>query len=433
MADARDINFDWLLRLRWGVVVGQTVVLLLARLLLDVELPLLPLLAIIAVEAVSNAFCWRWARRTPTAGIADWMLGALMALDIATFTLILWLTGGPVNPFSFLYLVYIALAAVVLPGTWGWALSGFALACFGLLFAISPLPGGSEHASHLRSHLQGMWVAFALAAALILYFVQRVTGALAARERELARAREHGARSERLASLATLAAGAAHQLATPLSTIAVVSGELEGQLERLDGSTDAVADARLIREQVERCREILLQMAADAGESTGEPLVQVQAAALVRQALSGLPDAARVVVRDDGVDSMLVTPARSLAQAIRAVVKNAIDAAPGTTAIDVDLADEGSHLRISVRDRGVGMTADVLGRVGEPFYTTKPPDRGMGLGLFLSRTVVEQLGGELRIDSTPGEGTTVAIVLPRRGPATIHRIAAQGPAATRGA
>lgn len=433
MADARDINFDWLLRLRWGVIAGQTAVLLSARALLDIPLPVAPLLTIIAVEAASNALCWRWARTTATARIADWMLGALMALDIATFTLILGLTGGPVNPFSFLYLVYIALAAVVLPGTWGWALSGFALACFGLLFAIAPLPDGSEHASHLRSHLQGMWVAFALAAALILYFVQRVTGALAARERDLARARERGARSERLASLATLAAGAAHQLATPLSTIAVVSRELEGQLERIDGSHDAVADARLIREQVERCREILLQMAADAGESTGEPLVQVQAAALVRQALAGLPDAARVVVHDDGVDSTLVTPARSLTQAIRAVVKNAIDASPATTAIDIALADEGERLRITVRDRGGGMAADVLGRVGEPFYTTKPPDRGMGLGLFLSRTVVEQLGGELRIDSAPGCGTSVALVLPRRGPATIRRIAAGTAPATSGA
>jgi len=116
VADVRDINFDWLLRLRWGVIAGQATVLLLAQLLLDVALPLAPLLAIILVESASNALCWRWARGAARAHIADWMLGALMALDIATFTLILWLTGGPVNPFSFLYLVYIALAAVVLPG-----------------------------------------------------------------------------------------------------------------------------------------------------------------------------------------------------------------------------------------------------------------------------------------------------------------------------
>lgn len=429
----RDINFDWLLRLRWGVVAGQTAVLLVARLLLDIELPVAPLLAIILVESASNALCWRWARGASRAHIADWMVGALMALDIATFTLILWLTGGPVNPFSFLYLVYIALAAVVLPGTWGWSLSAFALACFGLLFVVTPLPGGSEHASHLRSHLQGMWVAFALAAALILYFVQRVTGALAARERELARARERGARSERLASLATLAAGAAHQLATPLSTIAVVSRELEDQLQRAAGGQDAAADARLIREQVERCRDILLQMAADAGESTGEPLAQVQAAALVRQAVSGLADAARVRVHDAAGDSTLVTPARSLTQAIRAVVKNAIDASPAPTPIDVEVAVEGDTLRIGVRDQGAGMAPEVLGRVGEPFYTTKPPDRGMGLGLFLSRTVVERLGGELSIDSAPGRGTTVTLVLPRRGPATIHRIAGAGSLATEGA
>jgi two-component system response regulator RegA len=99
----------------------------------------------------------------------------------------------------------------------------------------------------------------------------------------------------------------------------------------------------------------------------------------VQEALSGLPDATRVVVHDD-VDSTLITPARSLTQAIRAIVKNAIDASPAATAIDVALPDEGACLRITVHDRGTGMAAEVLGRVGEPFYTTKPPDRGMGLG-----------------------------------------------------
>lgn len=428
MSDVRDINFDWLLRLRWGMVGGQAALVVLAHVLIGIELPLAPLLAIIAVEAASNAACRRWAR-TATA-IADWMLGALMAFDIALFTVLLSLTGGPVNPFSFLYLVYIALAAVVLPGAWCWALAAFALACFGLLFAITPLPGGSEHAAHLRSHLEGMWVAFALTAALIVYFVRRVTGALGARERELARAREQAARGERLASLATLAAGAAHQLATPLSTIAVVARELADQLERADGTGDAVADAHLIRAQVERCREILLQMAADAGESTGEPLVAVDGSSLVAQALANLPEAQRVLVHARGGERTLVAPARSVAQAIRAVIKNALDASPPPAPVDVTLDGDGERWRLTVRDRGSGMPADVLARVGEPFYTTKGPDRGMGLGLFLSRTVVERLGGSLAIDSAPGSGTAVTLLLPRRAPATIGHIADRGESAT---
>lgn len=428
MSDVRDINFDWLLRLRWGVIAGQTAILALARLLVGIELPLAPLLAIIAVEAASNAACRRWARTAQH--IDDWMLGALMGLDIALFTVLLSLTGGPINPFSFLYLVYIALAAVVLPGTWGWALSAFALGCFGLLFAIAPLPGGSEHAAHLRSHLQGMWLAFALTAALIVYFVRRVTGALAARERELARTREIAARGERLASLGTLAAGAAHQLATPLSTIAVVARELADQLERGDGAGDAVADVHLIRAQVERCRDILLQMAADAGESTGEPLVAVAGSRLIEQALANLPDAPRVSVQVRGSDQTLVTPARSVAQAIRAVVKNALDASAPPAPVDVTADDDGPRWRLTVRDRGTGMAPDVLARVGEPFYTTKGPDRGMGLGLFLSRTVVERLGGTLAIDSAPDRGTTVTLLLPRQAPATIGRIADSGGTAT---
>jgi two-component system sensor histidine kinase RegB len=361
------------------------------------------------------------------------MLGGLMAADVGLFTLLLLLTGGAFNPFNFLYLVYIALAAVVLPAVWTWALAAFSLACFGALFWVPP-PGSDPslgaHDGHLHAHLQGMWFAFAVAAAFIVYFVQRVTRALAERERELAEARTRSARSERLASLGTLAAGAAHQLATPLSTIAVIAGELEDQLRRIASSEDAIEDARTIREQVERCRDILTQMAADAGESSGEPLIEVAIEALLASAVHGLDGEERAEIRiDAGARGRAVlTPRRSVAQAIRAVIKNGIEASERGTPVAVRVGEDREFLRIEVSDRGGGMPAEVLEHVGEPFFTTKGPDRGMGLGLFLTRTVVESLGGRFRIDSTPGVGTSVVLMLPR-APATIGRIAADGTAA----
>jgi len=432
LQDARRIDFSWLLALRWGAILGQAAIVLAVDLVTGIALPLGALFAVMSIEAASNVAAARWLRGATAIG--DWALGTLMAFDVVLFTALLYLTGGPLNPFSFLYLVYIALAAVVLPPRWGWALSAFSLTCFGALFLIAGVPAsphglGGEHSEYLRMHLQGMWFAFAVAAGFIVYFVQRITRALAVRETELSAARALTARHERLASLATLAAGAAHQLATPLSTIAVAARELEDALAvRRDGSS--AADARLIREQVERCREILLQMAADAGESSGEPVVTVPVDAVLDTALRGVCERERVrlEIAESVRAETMHTPLRSVAQALRAVVKNALEASPAPDPVAVCVTADAEHVRVEVRDRGGGMSPDVLERVGEPFFTTKGPDHGMGLGLFLTRTVAERLGGQLAIESAPRRGTRVALILPRSVRATIGRIVAERPA-----
>jgi two-component system sensor histidine kinase RegB len=412
--NAHRLNFSWLIKLRWGAIIGQVVIILLVDLGMGLAVPHAPLFALIALEAASNLACMAWMRSG--AEVREWMLGLVMSFDVLLLTGLLYLTGGPYNPFSFLYLVHLALAAVVLSAVWTWTLVGLSLACFGALF-FHHIPFPSEegasagHGDHLHTHVQGMWVAFGVAAGFIVYFVQRVTRALAARDAELAAAHMQTARSERLASLATLAAGAAHQLATPLSTIAVVAKELERQLERQANAEAAVADARLIREQVERCREILLQLAADAGESTGEPPVEVGVDELLQRALGGVSGRERVIVESAAAGEHIRAPIRLVAQAIRAVLRNALDASTGQS-VWVRAAVDDGRCRIEVRDRGPGMTADVLQRAGEPFFTTKGPDRGMGLGLFLTRSILEQMGGSLELESKPGAGTTAVLSLP---------------------
>jgi two-component system sensor histidine kinase RegB len=274
-----------------------------------------------------------------------------------------------------------------------------------------------------------MWVAFGVAAAFIVYFIQRVRRALAERDAELGEARSTAARHERLASLATLAAGAAHELATPLSTIAVVAKELERALGTDGADASTVADARLIRDQVERCRTILVQMAADAGESTGEAPAPITVAAWLAAATDGLAERARIVAEPafaSSADGAVVrVPPRALAQALRGVLKNALEASAARGEVRVELAAVADRWRLAVVDRGAGMTPEVLARAGEPFFTTKSADglaRGMGLGLFLARVVLERLGGELDIRSTLGRGTTVTLIVPAADAATIGRI-----------
>jgi two-component system sensor histidine kinase RegB len=422
--EAKRIHLSWLVRLRWGALAGQLLTVLLVDLGMHIELPLLALMVALGVEAVSNIAFEVWARRTRF--VPDWTLAIPMALDIVLLTVLLFLTGGPFNPFSFLYLVHIALAAVVLSARLTWSLVALSLVCFGSLFVDSllpmPMPTQLSHANQMRMHMQGMWFAFAVAACFISYFVTRVRQSLEQREAELRRAHALASQGEKLASLATLATGAAHELSTPLSTIAVIAKELERALaEGADGPRN---DARLIRREVDRCREILQRMAADSGPGEGDVL-GVRVRDLLAAVVDGLPQVQRVrlSITPGAADSVLHAPALATAQALRGVLKNALQASGEDAHIDVQAQLVQGQCCISVRDFGAGMSDDVLTRAGEPFFTTKEPGEGMGLGLFLTRAVFERAGGQVVLESKPGQGTTALLTLPIMD-ATNHRIRA---------
>jgi two-component system sensor histidine kinase RegB len=416
--ETRAINLRWLLRLRWGAVLGQSVIIVLVDRVMGLDLPLAALFALVALELGSNAACLVWAARRRS--LPEWLLGAVMAFDVVLLTALLQLSGGSFNPFNFLYLVHIALAAVVLPARWTWGLTALSLLCFASLF-VAPFAQalGASHLDHgdlMNIHLQGMWVAFAVAALFIVYFVQRIRRALADREAELARERERAARTERFAALATLAAGAAHELATPLSTIALAAGEMESALEKGD-SVSLGDDVRLIAAQVQRCRAILDQMSADAGDAPGEAPEPVAVRRLVRDALAALRHPHHIELDvDPSVEGRVVdVPPRATAQALRGLLDNACDASSAEASVAMRVASEHGECRIEVRDQGAGMPSEVLARAGEPFFTTKEPGKGMGLGLFLAHALADRLGGRLELDSTPGRGTVARLVLPYGG------------------
>lgn len=413
------VNLSWIVQLHWWAILGQVVIVVGASSWTSIGVPLVPLLAIVVLEVAGNVALRAWARRaSPNATNAG--VAAVMFVDTAVLTVLLDLTGGASNPFSTLYLVNIALGAVLLPPRWSWALTVATLSGFASLYVHE---GATSRAHHIRtemdalqmmdSHLRGMWIAFAIASVFIVFFVQRVSRALAARERELQQARARAERREKLASLATLAAGAAHELSTPLSTIAVVAKELQRSLPA-DVPAEVRGDLQLVREQVGRCRDILDRMSANAGENAGEPLAPMTVKAWVDTALDGLPTRERVEVAPEAgaLEATLVGPPRALGDALRGLLKNAIQASPPGERVTLELTASEGDIRARVVDRGRGMSAEVLRRVGEPFFTTKSPGEGMGLGLFLTRALVEQLGGQFHITSHPGAGTEACIELP---------------------
>ena len=311
----------------------------------------------------------------------------------------------------------IALATITLRPAWTWALVALALLGSAVLFLWHrPFPTDVSHAAYMNMHLRGMWVAFGVAAGFIVYFLLRVRRALEARETELAASRGRSARQERLASLATLAAGAAHELSTPLATIAVVMKELEHVVARVTGGSedDALRDIRLVREQVDRCRAILERMSSEAGTSVGEAFVATPVVGVVTTALAGLSPRVSVRTEIDGDDATtrVRVPPRAFSQALRGIIKNAQDASAdgGQIVLRVSAGTAGVHFE--VRDTGTGISPGILDRIGEPFFTTKPTGHGMGLGVFLARAIVERLGGHMHLDSAVGVGTTAVLQLP---------------------
>ena len=408
------VNMGWLIHLHWWAILGQVILIVGSQIFAGIDLALGPLAAIVAAETVGNLALGAVVRRVR---VTDVMVVLIMLADAVVLTVLLDWTGGAVNPFTTLYLVNVGLAAVLLPQRWAWTLMVASLACFASLFVHDGVQLGHAiqlHGSPLEqmaAHLRGGWIAFCLAAFFTVYFVQRVASALDERDRELQVARAQVERKEKLASLATLAAGAAHELSTPLSTIAVVAKELQRALA--DGGTQEVkADLQLVRDQVARCREILDRMSANAGEAAGEPMTTFTTAAWVEGALENFAFRERVRVEPLAEERSIHGPPRALADTLRGLLKNAVQATGPDLPVTLRLETPPGRVAAVVVDYGRGMPAEVLARVGEPFFTTKVPGEGMGLGLFLTRTLAEQLGGEFHITSRPGVGTEARIELP---------------------
>jgi two-component system sensor histidine kinase RegB len=414
-------TLPWLVRLRWIALLGQLVALVLYHRALDTPLNWPVVAPIFGFIALSNVGLARWLRREPPPERTHVAIAGVLTVDTLLLTVLLAVSGGATNPFTIFYIVHIVLAAVVLETrvtVWITLLSALG---FGALFVLpADEHGGHMHHGHdmamMEAHTRGMWIAFAIAAGVIAYFVRKISQTLAAQREQLDFLHEREASRARLASLAALAAGAAHELGTPLGTIAVAVRELELALERGDPIDQPVSDARLIAAEVERCRSIIGGMAAQTDADDLQPIATTPAELFdALRARFDRERASRIITRAlPGDAAPLRIPQRAVVRALASLVKNAFDASSNegdTVELELDGTQSG-RVSISVRDRGSGMDARTSARAGEPFFTTKDPGAGMGLGLFIARSFVESIGG--RLELRPGQplGTVAVLTLP---------------------
>lgn len=436
----------WLVQLRWVAVFGQCLAVLISRWLLDIRLPLWELGGAIAVTAVANVALMVYLRRrgrqlassgrdaakragrSLAVGAAamhritrlENVLGCSLLLDVVTLTVLLFLSGGVGNPFSCFYFANIAVCGLLLAPRWTWAVSiASVIAVCCLLASSRPLPleefAAESRLPFFSIRKQGSLVALTTCFLIVTYFINVLMQELRNREGRLAAAELERTKAQQHEAMATLAAGAGHELASPLSTIAVVTKELSRRLEKADVPAGVIRDVELIRSELDRCREVLQRMKSGAGESSAEEFQNVTAAALVEAVVSPLrqPQRVRVELAEAQKTSTAKLPLQNLAQAIRNLVQNALDASRPDQNVDLKLINHESRWTIIIRDEGSGMSSQTLERIGQPFFTTKSVGQGMGLGVFLSRNVISGLDGELEITSRPEGGTTVTVTLPR--------------------
>jgi len=414
---ASEIALPWIIRLRYGMATGQVVTALFAQFFLHIDLPLNWLGLGPALVVLSNLWLARWLRNQSFRNVAiSTAVNWVFLLDIACLTGMLLLSGGPTNPFSLLYLVHITLAATILTKRQTWLLGAVSSLCFGLLFwKYRPIPALETHSpgTGLNLHLMGMWAGFSVAAFLVAMFSAKISELLREREESLFKMQEELSKKDRLASLVTLAAGAAHELGTPLGTIALVSREIERYATKTSPDAAVAEDSRLIRQEVDRCRLILQRMSTDGAEPAGEALERVRAEDLIEGVRNQFAQTS-VTLDSSPSPSMteLYIPRHAVQQALIALIQNALDASSVASQVHLQVAPGFRSVSFVVSDKGSGMSPEILRHVGEPFFTTKDPGKGMGLGTFLVQTLAERLGGSLRYESAPGVGTTATFELP---------------------
>lgn len=430
------VNADWLIKLRWVAVSGQLMTILVVHSILSIEIELVSLAVILSVTAVSNFFLELWHRRflqlhaqEMTSAEINLILGLVMTLDLLSLTALLYSTGGPTNPFSFFYFVNLSLSALVLTRTWSWSLNLLSVVCFWiLLYSHVQVPelyvGSSFDPIRLTGKATlpqlGTLMAFSTCSSVIVYFVTRLTSEVRKQAEDLRNIEVRAAQSEKLQALGTLAAGAAHELSTPLSTISVVINEVEQLLMTESASAEMNDDVALIKSELNRCRNILAKMSADVGQPTGEASKSMSVQEFADYVIAELPMTLKYTIElsDPDAQQKFIVQPKGLAIAIGGIIKNAFDAQieSGDDAIRFSIRvfqrSRNRELIWEVHDRGRGMTPDILRRVKEPFFTTKDPGQGMGLGVFLAHSTIERLGGRLKYQSEPGVGTTATITLP---------------------
>jgi len=402
----------YLLQLRLLLIGAQALGLAFIGARFDLRVPWGIVVVVLGAMAVYTAWSWLRLRAGRSPDTAEF--ARQCAADLSALTMLIYYSGGSVNPFISLFLLPIVFAAAALPMRASIGIAISAVACYTLLMFFNvPIGGAHDHGAHghaVELHLWGMWYGFVLSAGCIAYFVARIAATLRAHDRALARARERALEAERIVALGTLAAGTAHELGTPLATMAILAKDLDTDLAAQPALHASVVT---LREQIARCKESLARLAADAGElpaDSGRPSTTAEfLGGLLADWQRQQAELDVTIVVEGPQPAPRILADRTLRQALFNVLNNAADAS--SRHVDARAAWDERAMWLEVRDDGPGIERAVREQVGRRIVSTKG-ERGLGIGLYLAHSVLSRLGGRVDFATPPGGGTVVHVEVP---------------------
>jgi two-component system sensor histidine kinase RegB len=404
-------NLALLVQLRWLAIAGQLITILAVHYGMGIHLPLAPMLLVAGMAILMNGLSFHALRKRTDVSHAELFLSLLF--DVLLLTAQLYLSGGATNPFISLYLLQVALAAVLLDRWSVWGIVFVSALCAGMLaLHYRPLDLSGPLEGHLFDlHIVGTWICFTMIAVLLVLFVLPVTRNLQTRDAYLAKLRQQAAEEEHIVRMGLLASGAAHELGTPLSQLAVVLGDWR-HMPEITAHPSLVEEVVEMQAAVGRCKEIVTGILLSSGEARGEAPEVTRLKDFVegiahdwRKANPGMP--LRCDFGPHDYPRIVADPV--IRQAIGNLLDNAREA--GATYIDLLVGRDSTSLNIAVRDNGSGFSETMLEDFGKPYRSSKGKE-GHGLGLFLVVNVVRKLGGSVSASNGADGGALILLRLP---------------------
>jgi two-component system sensor histidine kinase RegB len=423
------VRLRTLSNLRWLAIGGQSAALFVIQFGLGFRVPLIPCVAAVASSVAFNLVL---TLRYPISHrLTNREATVQLAYDVLQLGALLYFTGGIENPFAFMFLAPTVIAAATLNLGNTLILAGFGLASASVIAVYhEPLPWAPNEPLHLPALYQGgIWASLVISIGFTSVYAWRIASEAARMQAGLAATQLALSREHRMSSLGALATAAAHELGTPLGTIAVVARELE---RALPPASPEAEDLRLLRAEAERCRGILTRLARPE-----ESLLR----AAERLPLGALLDEIAGEYRDEEVEvriSLAATPAGraepkvwrvpELLHGLGNLAANAADFA--RSEVWLRATWDALVLTLSVEDDGPGFAPEILERIGEPYVTSRPGSyalggtelspsdaftgqQGMGLGFFIAKTLLEQTGGSVKAENMAKGGARVTVRWPR--------------------
>ena len=428
-------NLRWLYILRNMMLFVVVVTVYFVINILNTELPQNQLWT--AIFAISILNLYTWLRLHTDEEVTEHEIFSQICMDVLALAYLLYLTGGASNPIVWVFLLPLIITAIMLPQAYAWNMVIITSSIYTMLITYNiPLPIVEPHIMHppdqeltsemilqmhmmndrryFNLHVFGMWFGFVFSAGLVAFFVVGLSKTLRERERNLAEARESALRDERVVSLATLAASAAHDMGTPLATIAIITHELINELPQSQ-TDDARHKLTIIQDQINRCKQALSVMSASSGEMRAESGTVMLVSEYIDEVLNQwrthkATTKLKLHVSADIDMSAKIIAERTLTHSIINILNNAAEATAEDRGIEFHVHWDKRLLNLKIRDFGAGLPDELINLAGlQPVKSNK---QGMGVGLFLTYTTIKRIGGKIQFSNNESGGACVEISLP---------------------